>query len=352
MPDSMRVYVGTYTGGSSEGIYVYNLNMSSGELTYESHIAGVENPSFLALSPDNRHLYAVNENEDGGVTSFAVASGSGELTEINRKPSGGSLPCSIMVDRTGSSVLVANYGSGTVSAFPVLENGSLGDSATFIQHEGSSVDPNRQEGPHAHMIITDPANKYAFVPDLGMDRIMIYQLEPETARLTAHEPAYVQVRAGGGPRHLDFHPTVRFAYVINEMGNAITAFEYEASTGSLSEIQMVNTLPVDFRGSSSTADIHITPSGDFLYGSNRGHDSLAIFSIDQTTGLLTPLAIESTRGENPRNFGIDPTGTFLLVANQSTDSVTTFRIDQTSGALKEVSIAEVPTPVCLKYVAV
>lgn len=352
MSDSIRVYVGTYTGGSSEGIYAYNLDMSSGELTYENHIAGVENPSFLALSPDNKYLYAVNENVEGGVTSFAVDSGSGALTEINRKPSGGSLPCSIIVDRTGRCVLVANYGSGTVTAFPVLEDGGLGDCATAIQHEGSSVDPSRQEGPHAHMIITDPANRYAFVPDLGMDRIMIYQLDPGAARLTAHEPAHVQVRPGGGPRHLEFHPSVKYAYVINEMGNTITAFEYEASAGSLSEIQMVNTLPVDYKGSSSTADIHITPSGDFLYGSNRGHDSLAIFSIDQTTGLLTPVAIESTRGENPRNFGIDPTGTFLLAANQSTDTVTTFRIDQTSGALIEVSIAEVPAPVCLKYVAV
>ena len=185
-----------------------------------------------------------------------------------------------------------------------------------------------------------------------MDRIMIYRLDPGPAQLDANDPAYVQVRAGVGPRHLTFDPSVRFAYVINEMGNTITAFNYDATRGILSEFQMVNTLPVEFNGRSSTADIHITPSGRFLYGSNRGHDSLAIFAIDESTGMLTPVDIESTRGENPRNFGIDPSGTFLLAANQSTDSVTTFRIDQETGTLTEVSTAEVPTPVCLKFVAV
>ena len=352
MSDSMRVYVGTYTGGSSEGIYVYRLDMSSGALTYESHIAGVENPSFLALSPKNDYLYAVNENSEGGVTALSVDQDTGTLKTLNQRPSRGGLPCSIYVDATGQCVLVANYGSGTVTAFPIREDGSLGEDTTFIQHEGSSVDPGRQEGPHAHMIITDPANNYAFVPDLGMDRVMIYRLDPAQGKLTPNDPPYAQVRAGGGPRHLAFHPTVKYAYVINEMGNTITAFTYDAAQGALNEIQMVNTLPIDFDGRSSTADIHITPDGRFLYGSNRGHDSLAMFSIDQDTGLLTLIGIESTRGENPRNFGIDPTGAFLLAANQSTDNVTTFRIDQNTGALTEVSNAEVPAAVCLKFVAV
>jgi len=352
MSDSIRVYVGTYTGGSSEGIYAYRLDMVSGALTYESHISGVENPSFIALSSQNDYLYAVNENGEGAVTAFAVDQATGTLTRLNQRPSRGGLPCSIYVDASSQCVLVANYGSGTVTVFPIQEDGSIGEDTTFIQHEGSSVDPARQEGPHAHMIITDPANNYAFVPDLGMDRVMIYRLDPDQGKLTPNDPPYAQVRAGSGPRHLTFHPTVKYAYVINEMGNTVTVFTYDADQGAMNEIQMVNTLPIDFDGASGTADIHITPDGKFLYGSNRGHDSLAMFSVDQGTGLLTPIGFEPTRGANPRNFGIDPTGTFLLVANQSTDTVTTFRINHDTGALIEVSIAEVPTAVCLKFVQI
>lgn len=351
MADTIRVFTGTYTGGKSEGIYVYNLNGETGELTYSSHIGDIENPSFLVLSPDHSRLYAVSETGEpgGNVYAYAVDPDSGALTYLNDQPAHGTLPCSIDIDRSGRCVLVANYGSGTISSYPVQSDGTLGAAVSKIQHEGSSVNESRQQGPHAHMIRHDLDYNYVFVPDLGMDKIMIYKLDPATAVLTPHGEA--SVPPGSGPRHLEFHPNRKYAYVINEMGNTVTAFHYDASAGTLTEIETVPTLPDDFEGNSSTADIHITDSGKYLYGSNRGHDSLAMYEVDASTGRLSLIGIESTRGENPRNFGIDPTGTFVLVGNQSTDTVTTFRLDHATGRLIDIGqIAEVPAAVCLKMV--
>ena len=353
MANTIRVFVGTYTGGKSEGIYVYDLNGETGALTYSSHIGGIDNPSFLALSSDSSHLYAVSETGDPGgkVFSYAIDPGSGALTYLNNQLSHGTLPCSIDVDRTGACVLVANYGSGTISSYPVQRDGTLGEAVSKIQHEGSSIDESRQQEPHAHMIRHDLDYNYVFVPDLGMDKVMIYTLDPATATLTSHSEA--SVPPGSGPRHIDFHPNRKYAYVINEMGNTITAFHYDASAGTLAEIESVTTLPDDYTGSSHTADIHITDSGKYIYGSNRGHDSLAMYSIDESTGRLTLLGIEPTQGENPRNFGIDPTGTFVLAGNSGSDTATTFRLDHETGKLIDIGqINEVPAAVCLKMVVV
>jgi 6-phosphogluconolactonase len=351
----MLVYIGTYTQGDSEGIYVYRLDTSSGALEYVSVATGVDNPSFLDLHPQKPYLYAINEisefdgESSGAITAFSIDEETGQLTLLNQQSTIGLGPCHLSVDATGKFVLVANYGGGSVCMLPIQEDGTLGEATDFIQHEGSSVDPARQQGPHAHSIMIDPANQYAFTPDLGLDKILIYKIDLTNGKLVPNDPSSAEVAPGGGPRHFDFHPNRKYAYVINEMGNTVTAFTYDETNGSLAEIQTIPTLPDGFDGTSHTADVHVSPSGKFLYGSNRGHDSIVIFAIDPETGTLTYVDHESTQGETPRNFAIDSTGTFLLAENQGTDTIVTFRIDSDTGKLTATGhVANVPMPVCLK----
>ena len=364
----LLVYVGTYTlpihfgsgfvlEGKGEGIYVYRMDQASGALEFGSKMTGVANPSFLALDPGRRFLYAVNElktfegKATGTVSAFSVDSETGEVGFLNRKMTHGTDPCYVVVDKTGRHVLVANYMSGSVCVLPVQEDGSLGEATDFIQHHGSSIDPERQEGPHAHSVVLDEVNRYAFVPDLGLDKIMIYRFDSIRGKLEPNDEPWVKVRAGAGPRHFAFHPDGRYAYLINELDSTLVAFAYDEENGTLREIQTVLTLPRDFVGASTCADVHVSPSGRFVYGSNRGHNSIVIFRIDQRTGELTYVGHESTRGETPRNFAIDPTGRFLLVANQDTDTIVMFRIDQQTGRLSPTGyFTKVPTPVCVKTV--
>ena len=353
----MLVYVGTYTRGKSEGIYVYRLDPSSGALERAGRPARADNPAFLDIAPDRRHLYAVNELQEfegkpgGAVSAFSIEPKTWELTFLNRQPSNGTYPCHLSVDRTGRFVLLANYGSGTVTILPIREDGELGEPAQTIQHEGKSAHPRRQQAPHAHSILIDPANRYAFAPDLGVDRVFIYRLDLGNGKLIPNDQPWVQVHPGAGPRHFEFHPRLKYAFVINEIDSTLTAFTYDAGKGGLKEIQTVNTLPEDFDGDSNCADVHVAPSGKFLYGSNRGHDSIVIYAIDENTGELTLVGHEPTQGKNPRNFAIDPTGTFLLAANGHTDNIVTFRIDPHTGKLKPTGHAiEVPAPVCLKVI--
>jgi len=359
---AMRVYVGTYTAtsphahGKSEGIYTNQFDPASGRLTRVHTTSGVVNPSYLALDPRHRYLYAVDEVEEsdgqptGGVSAFAVDSASGALTFLNRQPSHGTAPCHVSVDRTGRFVLVANYGSGSVAMYPIEDGGGLGAASDVVQHVGSSVNPERQQGPHAHSINLDPDNHFALVCDLGMDKIMVYRLDLAHGKLVPNDPPSAAAKPGAGPRHLAFHPNARNAYVINEIASTLTAFAWDGARGALREIQTVSTLPVGFTGSSHTADVHVAPSGRFVYGSNRGHDSIVGFAIDQQTGALTYAGHASTLGRTPRNFAIDPSGTFLLVANQDTDTVVTFRVDPETGQLSPTGqMANVPTPVCLKF---
>ena len=357
--DEVRVYIGTYTHGDSEGIYVYRLNVSSGALEFESKATGVESPSFLALHPEHRYLYAVNAVREvdgvpnGCVSAFRINPETGALTFLNRQLSGGPGPCHLSVDRTGRYVLVANYAGGSVAMLPVQSDGSLGEATDFVQHTGSSVNPDRQEGPHAHSINIDAGNRYAFAPDLGTDKILIYELDLNHGKLKPNSQPWVEVHAGAGPRHFDFHPNGRWAYAINELDSTMTTFDYDSSGGVLTEIESVSTLPDDFGGTNHCADVHVSASGKFVYGSNRGHDSIVIFAIDEHTGRLTLVGHESTQGEIPRNFAIDPTGTLLLAANQMSDSVVTFWIDPETGELNPTGqIAEVPTPVCLKPIVI
>ncbi|MFQ5808091.1 MAG: lactonase family protein [Armatimonadota bacterium] len=353
---AMLVYIGTYTRGESEGIYVHRLDMATGELVSTGQAAETANPSFLALHPKAGFLYAVGElrqvegRPGSAVSAFAIDPETGGLTLLNQQLSGGAGPCHLTVDATGRYVLVANYGSGGVAALPIRDDGRLAPASDTVQHEGSSSHPKRQQGPHAHSINLAPDNRFAFVPDLGIDKVMIYKLDLGEGKLPPNDAPWAAVKPGAGPRHFAFHPTVRWAYVINELDCTITAFDYDASKGTLTQTQTVPTLPEGFEGTNTCADIHVHPSGKFLYGSNRGHDSIVIFAIDATSGKLTYIGHESTQGQSPRNFGIDPTGTFLLAANQRSDTIVTFRIDADTGTLTPTGhVANVPTPVCVKF---
>jgi 6-phosphogluconolactonase len=352
------VFLGTYTSGKSEGIYRAQLDLKSGALTQPDLAAEVENPSFLALHPSGRFLYAAGELSNfegkpgGAVSAFSLDGKSGKLELLNQQSSRGAGPCHLVVDPSGRNVLVANYGGGSVAVLPIEPNGRLQPASSFVQHEGKSVNPRRQEAPHAHSINLDPAGKFAVVADLGLDQVLVYRFDPEQGRLTANDPPHTAVAAGAGPRHFAFHPSGRFAYVINEMQSSVTAFDYDAKQGRLIQSQTVSTLPAAHQGN-STAEVQVHPSGKFLYGSNRGHNSLAIFGIDQGTGRLTPAGHQETGGNTPRNFGVEPTGSFVLAANQASDSVVVFRVDQQTGKLTPTGHSiEVPTPVCVKFLPI
>ena len=353
----MNLYVGTYTTGKkSEGIYLYHLNMASGALSYVRTVKGVVDPSFLAIDRSRRFLYAVNEvtefggKSGGAVSAFSIEAGDGNLTFLNQQPSLGGAPCHLILDRTGRFLLVANYVGGNVSVLPIERDGRLGAPTELVQHKGHSVKPE-QEGPHAHCVTQDHTGRYAFVTDLGLDKIMVYQFDAKKGKLRPNAEPSATVKTGAGPRHLSFHPGRKFAYVINELDSTITAFAYHQATGTLSEVQTVSTLPKDFSGTNSCAELAVAPSGRFLYGSNRGHDSIVVFAIDERTGKLTYVEHQPTRGKTPRHFTIDPTGAFLLAANQNSDTMVVFRVNQGNGKLVPIGEpTEVPSPVCLLLV--
>ena len=362
---AFRVYVGTYTKrlphvqGKADGIYVYTMDSATGNLTLTHSVSDITNPSFLTLDPTQRYLYAVSEVEEtdgttgGAVCAYAVDPATGALTFLNRQRSHGTSPCHVTVDKTGKYLLVANYGSGTVAVLPILSEGQLGEATDVVQHQGSGADPDRQKGPHAHSIFPDPANRFVLSADLGIDAVFVYRLDTANGKLVPNQPAKASTPAGSGPRHLAFHPNGRFVYVINELGSTMTAFTYDGERGVLSEIETISTLPEGYAERSYCADVHVHPSGRFLYGSNRGHDSIAIFAIDEATGKLTPIGYESTQGNFPRNFAIDPTGTYLYAANQNTDNIVAYRIDQATGKLTPTGhVVQVGTPVCVKIVPV
>lgn len=358
--DKVRVYVGTYTQRGSKGIYLFDMDTESGKLEPRGLVAETASPSFLAIHPSRKFLYAVGEVADfggkpaGSVNAFAIDAASGKLMALNAESAGGTGPCHLVVDKAGKNVLVANYGGGSAAVLPIGPDGRLGRASSFVQHTGSSVDKGRQDAPHAHSINLDPANRFAFVADLGLDKVLVYRFDPAAGTIKPNEPPAASVDPGAGPRHFAFHPSGKFAYVINEMALTVTAFRYDADKGVLSSVQTISTLPKDAKGSDfSTAEVQVHPSGKFLYGSNRGHHSIAAFRIDQDSGKLTPVGHATEGIKTPRNFGIDPSGKFLLVANQDGDSIAVYRIDPESGALKSTGIvAEVPMPVCVKFVPV
>ncbi|MES2792835.1 MAG: lactonase family protein [Planctomycetota bacterium] len=355
-----RIYIGTYTGDGSQGIYQTTLDLKTGKLTPVELAAEVTSPSFLAIHPNNQLLYAVMEISDfqgkkaGGVGAFSIDPATGKLKLLNEQGSGGPGPCHIVVDKTGQFALVANYGGGSAGTLPIKTDGWLGELASFVQHKGSSTDKSRQSAPHGHSINLDPSNKFAFVADLGLDKVMIYHFDTKTGKLEPNQPASGDVEPGAGPRHFAFHPSGKFAYVINEMHCTVTAFAYDAEHGALKAIQTVTTLPNGFDGKDySTAEVQVHPSGKFLYGSNRGHHSIAEFTIDTETGKLTPIGHQRENVKTPRNFGVDPTGQYVVVANQDGNSLVVFGVDPTTGKLKPTgNQVEVSRPVCVKFMPI
>ena len=342
------LFVGTYTEKESKGIYAYRLDAASDQLTALGLAVETTNPSFLAVDPSHHFLYAVNEvpkykgQASGAVSAFAIDRQTGKLSQLNEVASRGADPCYIALDKTGS-----------VAVFPVLKDGRLGEASAFVQHAGAGPNRERQEGPHAHWIETTANNHFAIAADLGLDKLMVYRFDPRNGSLTPNSPAFAKVDPGAGPRHVAFHPNGRFAFVINELHSSITSFSYDASRGELNTLQTVSTLPKDFSGSNDTAEIHVHPNGKFLFASNRGHDSIAVFSINQRKGTLTLVDHFSTQGKTPRNFEIDPNGSRLFVANQGSGDIVVFRIDQETGRLTSTGqVLNVPSPVFLKFVAI
>jgi len=359
--DPTLVYVGTYTGPKSQGIYLFRLETEGPEVSQNITLvplglaAASPNPSFLALDPKRRLLFAVNEVSQfegkpiGAVSAFAIDPSKGTLTLINQRPSMGAAPCHLALDESGRHLFVANYSSGSVSVLPVAADGRLGAASDVVQHTGSSVNPERQRGPHAHCVTLDRESRFVFVCDLGLDKVLAYRFDAQRGKLTPHEPPFARVKPGAGPRHLVFRPDGRFAYVVNELSSTVTAFRYDANAGMLHEVQEVSTLPehVDLN---TGAEVDVHPSGKWLYVSNRGHNSVALFTIDSTRGTLTYVEELGTRGFKPRHFGIDPSGRYLAVGNQDSDTILVARIDSANGRLTPSgTLAQAPSPVCMKF---
>jgi 6-phosphogluconolactonase len=332
------VFVTAFAPGEKGSIHSYEFNLKEGKLKPLHQTAGVENPFFLALSPNKKFLYSIHAKQFGGkeneqVAAYEVVGRTGELKLLNRQSAEGTAACYLDVDKTGKVVLVANYSSGSVASLPVKEDGSLGEKASFFQHKGSSVNAQRQKEPHAHCIVVSPDNKYAFANDLGTDQIFCYKIDPATAKLTPNDPPFAKAPAGAGPRHLTFHPSGKRVYVINELLNSVTVFDYEKDSGKLTEKQTISTLPEDFKGTSYCADLKITPDGKFLYGTNRGHDSIAAYQIAED-GKLTLISIEPSLGKGPQNLAITADGQWLLCANMPGNNIAVFAIEPKTGKLK------------------
>ncbi|MBP88864.1 MAG: 6-phosphogluconolactonase [Planctomycetaceae bacterium] len=346
------VFISAFAIGDEGAIHAYRLDETSGELTLVHRTTDVENPFFLALSPDQRYLYSIHAKTFGGkeheqVAAYALAERTGKLKLLNRQSARGTAACYLDVDASGKAVLVANYSTGSVASLPVQQDGSLGKAASFIQHAGSSVNPGRQEGPHAHCIVVSPDNRFVYAADLGLDQVLGYRLNATGAKITANRQPFVRTLPGAGPRHLTFHPNGKHVYVINELHNSVSLFDYDSETGILIERQTTSTLPDDFDGTSHCADLKITPNGRFLYGTNRGHDSIAAYSLDDD-GQLSLIAIKPSLGKGPQNLAITPTGELLICANMPSNNVAVFRIDRETGNLKAAGepIA-IPKPSCI-----
>lgn len=364
MHKDLFAYIGTYTqpikfgtgeilNGKGKGIYCLKFNLDKGLLSEYGEVTEASNPSYLAIDQTKNFLYAVNELKEysgkkcGSVSSYRINHETYELTYLNTKPTGGTDPCYVTVNSLNTHIFVANFMSGSVCVFPIEKDGSLGEASHFIQHTGSSVHKSRQSSPHAHSVFFDKENRRAFVPDLGIDKIMIYKTDFVNGKLIPNEIPWFEANPGSGPRHCEFNGN--YCYSVNEISCTISVLSYNKENGMLTPVQEVPAITVPFEGENISADIHITPDGKYLYASNRGHDSIVIYAIDQNTGLLEYVDIIPSGGKTPRNFAIDPTGNYLLVCNQDTDNIVVFRINQKSGKLSKVSEYSMPTPVCIKF---
>jgi 6-phosphogluconolactonase len=355
-------YIGTYTrkedhvDGKAKGLYIYTFNPESLRFTRLYTQEGIVNPSFVALSRDRRYLFAVSETDTfrgsesaagtGAVASYRIHHDTNTLEHINIVSSQGTYPCHVTVDSTGDYLYVANYISGSIAMYPVGRDGRIREASSVIQHQGSSVNPERQEGPHAHSVNLVPGELCLVAADLGLDRLFVYPVDRRSSALTP-PTCSVEMTPGAGPRHLVFHPSGRYAYCANELSSTVTALTYNPNTCGLAAFQEVSSLPSDFTGESAAADIHLNPEGTYLYVSNRGHDSIAVFRVDPINGKLELLRTEPTRGKTPRNFTLSPDGHYLFAANQDSSSISTYRIDADTGMLGYLATESIPTPVCL-----
>jgi 6-phosphogluconolactonase len=358
---SYLVYVATNPVTKRKGIYNYRFDPHSGKLTPIGVAAEQANLGFMVTDPQHRFLYAVSEldqepgasshKKNGSISSFSIDGKTGALTFLNKVDGGGAGSCHLVVDKAGKMLFVANYGSGNVASFAIRPDGSIGERTGFDQHTGSSVDPARQEGPHAHAVVLSPDNRFLFVPDLGTDQIKIYRVDAAKGTFTANEPAYATVKAGLGPRHFTFGRGAKFAYAVCEMGSSVAVFSYNALKGSLTPVQTISNLPDDFTGIDNSAEIEMDRSGRFLYASNRGHDSITVFAVDPVKGTLTKVQVVPTQGNIPRNFALDPTGKYLIAANQKSNTMVVFSVDPTDGKLKAAGQKlDVPSPVAILFV--
>ncbi len=349
------VYFGTYTGPNSKGIYVSRFDGRTGKLSAPELAGEAANPSFLAVHPDGKYLYAASEvnsfdgKRTGAVAAFAIDKATGRLRHINTVAAGGTGTCFVATDKSGRVVLAANYGGGSVASFALRADGGLEPAKSVIMHSGKGANPQRQERPHAHSINASPDGRFAVAADLGIDKLMVYKLDPAAAVLTPNDPPSMATKAGAGPRHFAFHPNGRLAFVINELDSTLSALSWDAAKGVLTDIQTVTTLPQAFKGENYPAEVVVHPSGNFVYGSNRGHDSIAVFGVG-ARGTLTPVEHVSTQGKWPRNFSVDPEGRFLIAANERTNNVVVFRIDGKTGKLTPAgSSLDLSRPVCVKF---
>ncbi len=359
--ESDLLYVGTYTAGTrSEGIYLIRMDRRSGQLRRVGSVAAGANPSFLAIHPNGRVLYAVNELEKykeratGAVSAFAIASDTGALTGLNEQPSEGGAPCYVSVDRSGRVALVANYAGGSVALLSIQPDGALAPAAQVVQHAGRGPNAERQEAPHAHCILPDPSNRFALAADLGADRVFVYRLDLDGKSLLHVEGGDALMRPGAGPRHIAFHPNLPLVFVANELDSTVATLRFDAGRGALSPLDTLSTVPAGWGGTGTNypADIHVAANGRALYVSNRGHNSIAVLSVAEPTGALVLDQVVPTEGDWPRNFSLDPTGRWLLVANQRSDSVVVFGRDPDTGRLTSTrQRIAIPSPVCLRFLA-
>jgi 6-phosphogluconolactonase len=343
------MYVGTYTRGGSQGIYGYKFNPATGKLTETGVAAELQNPSFLYVTANGRYLYAVGEASTGMVTAYSVDRATGKLAKLNDKPSGGSGPCHLVGDKANRNLIIVHYGSGNVSVFKLNSNGSLGERTALVQDTGETgSDKKRQDKAHAHSVNLSKSEKYAVVADLGLDEYIVYALDAVKGTLTEHSNA--KIKSGSGPRHFNFHPNYKWAYGVNELSSTVTAFDWDEAAGKLTEKQTISTLPADYKGESYCAEILVHPGGKYVYASNRGHDSLAMYSI-ASDGKLTSLGTVSTEGKTPRNFRIHPSGAWVIAANQDSGNLVVYKFDKSTGKLSPTGEqAKVPFPVCIKFI--
>jgi 6-phosphogluconolactonase len=341
-----------FVGSGRKNIEAFRLDLSAGVLTLVGQAAEIEHPSFLSIAPNHKFLYAISEGGSAsGLNAFAIDAAAGKLTFLNRQPAGGSGPCYVEVDPSGKNALIANYGSGSFAVFPLAQDGTVQPISALMQDHGSSINLDRQGGPHAHCVVAGPEDQFVYGCDLGLDKVAIFKFDPGQGTLVLNEPAFAQVKPGAGPRHIAFHPNGQWAFLINEMGSTLTVFGCDASTGALREIQTVSTVAESFPGQNTGSEVAVHPSGKFVYGSNRGENSIAVFACDQKSGRLTFIERVPTGGKTPRQFEIDPTGRYLLAANQDSNTVVVFSIDFASGKLKPTgSQVQSDNPMCVRCI--